>query len=105
MDKITGQDFRSFIIVVAALIVFLGGLLSLIKNWRDLRKPSADMSKWRTDTDAKLDKDNKRLNALEDGNRVLCQGMLAMLNHEITGNSIEKLKKAQDLMNEYLINR
>lgn len=105
MDKLTGSDVRSFVIVLAALIVFLSGVMSFIKNWRDLRKPSADQQKWRNDTDAKLDKDNKRLTVLEDGNKVLCQGMLAMLNHEITGNSIDKLRKAQDLMNEYLINR
>lgn len=105
MDKITGADFRSFVIVLAALVVFVGGILSVAKNWRDLRKPSADQNKWRNDTDAKLDRDNKRLTVLEDGNKVLCQGMLAMLNHEITGNSIDKLRKAQDLMNEYLINR
>lgn len=105
MDKITGADVRSFVVVLAALVVFVGGILSVAKNWRDLRKPSADQQKWRNDTDAKLDKDNKRLTVLEDGNKVLCQGMLAMLNHEITGNSIDKLRKAQDLMNEYLINR
>lgn len=105
MDKITGADLRGFIVVLAALVVFAGGILSLVKNWRDLRKPSADVNRWRNDTDAKLDRDNKRLNALEEGNKVLCQGMLAMLNHEITGNSIEKLRNAQELMNSYLINR
>lgn len=105
MDKLTWSDVRSFVIVLAALIVFLSGVMSFIKNWRDFRKPSADQQKWRNDTDAKLDRDNKRLTVLEDGNKVLCQGMLAMLNHEITGNSIDKLRKAQDLMNEYLINR
>lgn len=105
MDKITGADLRGFIVVLAALVVFAGGVLSLVKNWRDLRKPSSDVTRWRNETDAKLDRDNKRLNALEEGNKVLCQGMLAMLNHEITGNSIEKLRNAQELMNSYLINR
>lgn len=104
MDKITAIDFRGFIVVLAALVVFAGGILSLAKNWRDLRKPSADVEKWRRDVDAKLNRDNQRLNSLEGGNKVLCQGMLAMLNHEITGNSIERLKKAQDNMQEYLIN-
>lgn len=105
MDKITGADFRSFVIVLAALVVFLGGILSLAKNWRDLRKPSADLENWRKETDSKLDRDNKRLTQLEEGNKALCQGMLALLNHEITGNSIEKLKKAQESMTTYLINR
>ena len=105
MDKITAVDFRGFIVVLAALVVFVGGIMSLIKNWRDLRKPSDDLVKWRRETDDKLAKDNKRISSLEDGNKALCQGMLAMLNHEITGNSIDKLRKAQENMNDYLINR
>lgn len=105
MDKLTGADLRSFVVVLAALVVLAGGILSLAKNWRDLRKPSDDLVKWRRDTDEKLDRDNKRLNTLEDGNKVLCQGMLAMLNHEITGNSIDKLRIAQEAMQNYLINR
>lgn len=105
MDKITAVDFRGFIVVLAALVVFVSGIMGLIKNWRDLRKPSDDLVKWRRETDDKLAKDNKRISSLEDGNKALCQGMLAMLNHEITGNSVDKLRKAQENMNEYLINR
>jgi len=105
MDKITAVDFRGFIVVLAALVVFVGGIMGLIKNWRDLRKPSDDLVKWRRDTDDKLDRDNKRITSLEDGNKALCQGMLAMLNHEITGNSVESLKESRDTMQKYLINR
>ena len=105
MDKLTGADFRSFAVVLAALIVVVGGILGIAKNWRDLRKPSADVSKWRTETDNKLDRDNKRLNALEDGNKVLCQGMLAMLDHQISGNDVTKLRAARAGLQTYLINR
>ena len=30
---------------------------------------------------------------------------MAMMSHEINGNSIDKLQKAYDAMNEYLIDR
>ena len=105
MDKLSGDDLRSFVIVLAALVVFLGGVLSIAKNWRDLRKPNEDMATWRKNTDSKLKRDDQRLISLEDGNRALCQGMLAILNHEITGNSVDKLRKAQETMQDYLINR
>lgn len=105
MDKITATDFRGFIVVLAALVVFLGGVLGIVKNWRDLRKPSADIVNWRKATDEKLKNDNERLNALESANRVLCHSLLAIMNHEITGNSIENLKKAQKEMQDYLIDR
>lgn len=105
MDKLSGADLRSFVVVLAALVVFAGGILSLIKNWRDLRKPSDDLVKWRRETDEKLARDNKRISSLEEGNKALCQGVLAILSHEITGNSVDKLRKAQEEMQSYLINR
>lgn len=105
MADITGESWRAFMIVAAALLVVLNSILSFAKNWRDLRKPNADVSKWRTETDQKLDRDNKRITALEEGNKALCQGMLALLNHEITGNSVDRLREAQQKMQSYLINR
>jgi hypothetical protein len=42
MDKLTGADVRGFFVVAAALVVFLVGVLNLVKSWRDLRKPSAN---------------------------------------------------------------
>ena len=105
MDKVTPEQWRSFLIVAAALIVVANSIMAGIKSFRDLRKPSNDIEKWRRDTDTKLDNDNKRLIALESGNKALCQGMLAVLNHEITGDSIGDLTAAQKKMQDYLINR
>jgi len=109
MDKITGEDFRSFIVVLAALVVFVGGILSLIKNWRELKKPHQDgmqdLESWRRATDLKLDNDNKRLADIEKCNKVMVQSQLAILNHMITGNGDAKLKEARDAVSNYLINR
>lgn len=46
-----------------------------------------------------------RLNTWEDGQKAQCRGVLALLSHEINGNSIDKLKAAQDGINNYLIER
>lgn len=105
MADLTGADVRSFFVVAAAIVVFVGGILAIIAQIKNLRKPSSDFAHWRIQTDTKLDNDNKRLKTLEEGNRALCRGMLALLNHEITGNSIEKLKDAQTGINNYLIER
>lgn len=105
MEGITGLDVRSFFIVVAALVVFMNGILGLAKNIKEISKPNAEMADWRKKTDQRLKEDDKRLNNLEEGNDALCKGMLAMLNHEITGNSIDKLKEAQQDLTEYLIGR
>ena len=41
----------------------------------------------------------------EEGQRVLCRGQLALLSHEINGNSIDKCKEAQEIIKNYLIDK
>lgn len=52
-----------------------------------------------------LDRDNRRLNLLDEGNRVTQQALLALMSHAINGNDIEKLSKAKDDLESYLINK
>ncbi len=49
--------------------------------------------------------DNKRLSAIEEGNRVTQQALLALMQHAINGNDVDKLKKAEDDLKTYLINK
>jgi len=49
--------------------------------------------------------DNTRLNELEEGNRVTQQALLALLSHSINGNDTDKLTKARDDLQQYLILR
>lgn len=52
-----------------------------------------------------FDRDNKRLNSLDEGNRVTQQALLALMSHAINGNDIEKLSRAKDDLESYLINK
>lgn len=49
--------------------------------------------------------DKKRIDAMESGNRVTQQAILALLSHAINGDNQEQLEKARNNLNEYLINR
>ena len=52
-----------------------------------------------------LDRDNRRLNSLDEGNRVTQQALLALMSHAINGNDIDKLSRAKDDLESYLINK
>ena len=41
----------------------------------------------------------------EETNRMILQCMLDLINHEITGNGIDKLKERRDSLQEFLINK
>ena len=105
MESLTMLQVKDFAIVAIALmgfIVLAGNVIKVIKEWR---KPGMSEKEWREEVDRKLGNDNKRIESLEKGNKALCRGMLAMLSHEINGNSIDKLTKAQEELQNYLVER
>ena len=52
-----------------------------------------------------LEEHHEQIKAIEAGNKVLCRGILALLSHEINGNSNDKLKASQQEITDYLIDK
>ena len=105
MDKITPDNLMTFLIVSAALVGFTLAVWALVDKIRAARKPKDELEGWKHETDEKLRRDKERLDILEDGNKVICRGILALLSHEINGNSTDKLKASQSEITNYLIDR
>ena len=105
MDKLTPEALITFLWVAAAIVAFVIALWNLADKIKAARRPNEELRRWQAETDAKLDRDKKRLDTLEEGQRTLCRGILALLSHEINGNSIDKLKDAQIDLTNYLIER
>lgn len=105
MEKLTLQQIRDTVIVLLALMAFVVLLGNVIKTFKGWKKPVEDLETWREDVDGKLKNDNNRLTELEEGNRVICRGILALLSHEINGNSTDKLRESQAEITNYLIEK
>ena len=54
--------------------------------------------------DELLDNDNKRMKKIEESNQMILKSLIAIINHEITGNGIEKMKEAREDLQNFLIN-
>lgn len=105
MENLTLAQIKDFAIVFLALmafIVLLGNVIKTVKGWL---QPGMSEKEWRADVDRKLGSDNERIKSLEEGNKVICKALIALLSHEINGNSNDKLQKALEGLNEYLIER
>lgn len=72
---------------------------------KELRKPNDDLRAKVEKHDQLLDNDNKRLQEVEESNQMILKSLLVIINHDITGNGIEKMKTARSDLEEYLINR
>ena len=84
-------------------------ILGLIKSARDLlaphKKKERDIHQTIDIHEARLNEGTKRMNELEDGQRILLLCTLAQMEHSITGNSVEKLKARKDELFAYLVQK
>ena len=96
------KDFAIVFLAVLAFIVLVGNVVKTINEWR---KPGMSEAEWRREVDRKLGSDNERIKSLEDGNKVVCRALIAVLSHEINGNSRDKLQSAMNDLQDYLIER
>ncbi|MCD2493322.1 CTP synthase [Lacrimispora sp. NSJ-141] len=90
------------ILTVMGIITAAGGAIGVIIK---VLSPYNRLKKRVSKHDDLLENDNNRLKEIEESNKHICKSMLVLLDHEITGNSIEKLKNAKSEMQEYLINK
>lgn len=90
---------------ILAICTFITAIWGVYKIVKELKKPNDNL---RNDVDEHsrlLENDNRRLNDIEESNRMILQSLLVIINHEITGNGIEKMKDTRDKLQEYLIER
>ena len=90
------------ILGVCALITALWGIWKIVK---EIKKPSDNVKKTIAKHDLLLNKDDERLREIENSNRMILQCLLVIINHDITGNGVEKMKTARDELQEFLINK
>ena len=98
----------NFTITSAQILAFCAFITTLWGVWKivkEIKKPNDDLKNTVARHDKLLDNDDKRLKEIENSNRMILQCLLVIINHEITGNGIEKMKTARDELQEYLINR
>ena len=95
---ITSEQILGF----CALITALWGIWKIVK---EIKKPGDDLVAKVNLHDDLLKKDNERLKDMETSNKMILQCLLIIINHDITGNGIEKMKETRDELQEYLINK
>lgn len=84
---------------------FAAGLWTLWKIIKEIRKPNDDLKAKVEKHDKLLDNDNKRLKEIEHSNQMILRSLMTMINHEITGNGIDKMRQTRDELQEFLIKK
>lgn len=101
------------LLALCGVVSAVGGAVSYIaKAIKAARSPNAEQDKRleKIEKDLErvhgfLDNDKKRLDKLEEGNRVTQRALLALLGHGIDGNNQKQMLAAKEDLESHLINR
>ena len=94
------------ITAIAAAAAVIVTIVKKAKAPNEMQNSRIDQLEERIDNhDTLFDSDNKRLKDIEQGNRVMQQALLALLSHGIDGDDVESLRKAKEVLHQYLIER
>ena len=92
---------ENVVITWQTMLALLGGLaiiMSFAKEIKELKKPSENLRKTVENQGEMLERDNKRLQALESANALMLKSQLQIMNHMIDGNHQAQLIQARDDM-------
>ena len=85
---------------VIALIIALG---------RNVQKPNkiqndriTELEEWRKQVDSRLEQDSSHFDSIDEGNTVMQNSMLAIMNALISGDNKDELQKRRNDMYDYL---
>lgn len=102
MNQITLGEAWAWLLAAAAALV------SLAKAWDIIAarmKPQRQLRAAVAEHDRQLARDKQRLDEQERANAVIFRALYAQINHEISGNGDEILRKSRDEIQDYLTGR
>lgn len=109
MQNITFEQLVGLLAVALVLIGAYNTIMTAVKTHREEQKrkdaPMNGLEEQVKKHDEKLQKDHERLNNLEEANRIQMRALMAMLHHEIDGNSTDGLKESYNEIQRYLIEK
>ena len=87
------------LLAVFAAIVTVDKVIDIVKKWKS---PATDTAKKLAADKQRLDDHDKAIKDLQEGQKVLCSGILALLDHELHNGNNEQMQGARNDIMTYL---
>lgn len=103
------ETFLKVLLYLAGGIVTIGGASAVISRWTSPYKSlKAEVETLKTEFSTLKNYqniDHNEIKKMELGIEKICKCTLAITDHELTGNSVAKLREAKDEMQDFLIQK
>ena len=101
---ITGQTLLAICGGITIIVAALTSLTKMFSPFKELQKQVEQHSISLQKGNEKFEKITKAIEQQNATQREICKSLIVIMNHEITGNSVDKLKAQQEELQTFLIN-
>lgn len=106
-------NFLESLMTILQLIIMIASVVTLcITVSKTMQKPNQTQNQrldaleaWKIIVDSRLNDGNDHFDQIDKGTRITQEALLALMQHAINGNDIDKLKNAKDKLESYLIEK
>lgn len=92
-------------ITISDILVIIAGITTIVGFITKVTSPYTDLKNRITKIEQHQDADNQRLKALEDDTRLILKATRVLVAHSVTNNNTGELKRVQEEIDTYLINK
>lgn len=96
------MDWLDWVLAMASGISIIGSAGVVIAK---VINPARKLSRRVKELEDRAAKNLEAIEDIQEMNRLLCKGLLSLLENTITGNSVDKAKKVRIEIQEYLIKK
>ena len=89
---------------ISVIVAGLSSITKMMSPFKELQKTVNEHSIAIKKSDEKFERLGSAIEKQNAAQREVCKSLIVIMNHEITGNSIDKLKAQQEELQTFLIN-
>lgn len=109
MIPVGWEEIKTAGVVLLAAFGSISVIIGCVNGIRGWIKPARDresnVDRMLSTDKARLDAHEKEIAELREGQKVLCGGLQALLEHELHNGNADQMQKASDNLSGWLINR
>ena len=100
---ITIQTLLSIFGAISVIVAGTSAITKMFSPFKDLKAKVEDHQKHLDEGNERFSMSEKKLEEQSAMQKEICKSLIVIMNHEITGNSVDKLKSQQEELQKFLI--
>lgn len=94
------------VLALIGVVATVGGIVNLIRGWvKPVKDRETSVDRMLATDKARLDAHEKEIAELREGQKVLCGGLQALLEHELHNGNASEMQEASKALTDWLLNK